>query len=95
MLPEFQYLPLVQIPKNDRTPDDFQPRAQIKRKFKAGELKCGDSEAIKKFTNEYIVPEKLVTDYVDHLAQIAIQKEKRKAETDRQRPATTTRIQRY
>ncbi|KAK2573031.1 hypothetical protein P5673_002061 [Acropora cervicornis] len=67
------------ISKNDRTPDDFQPRAQIKRKFKAGELKCGDSEAIKKFSNEYIVPEKLVTDYVDHLAQVAIQKEKRKA----------------
>ena len=31
------------------------------------------------------MPEKLVTDYVDHLAQIAIRKEKRKAETDRQR----------
>ena len=31
------------------------------------------------------MPEKLVTDYVDHLAQITIRKEKRKAETDRQR----------
>lgn len=35
--------------------------------------------------NEYIVLEKLVTDYVDHLAQIAIRKEKKKAETVRQR----------
>ena len=31
------------------------------------------------------MPEKLVTDYVDHLAQVAIRKEKKKAETDRQR----------
>ena len=60
-LPEFHYLPLLQTPTNDHTPDDFQPRALIKRKFEAGRLKCGDSEAIKKFSNEYIVPEKLVT----------------------------------
>ena len=92
-LPEFHYLPLLQTPTNDRTPDDFQPRVQIKRKFEAGKLKCGDSEAIKKFSNEYIVPEKLVTDYVDHLAQIGIRKEKKKAEITE--TVTTTRIQRY
>lgn len=57
----------IQTPKNDHTLVDFQPRAQIKRKLEAGKLKCGDGEAIKKFSNEFSVPEKLVTDYVDHV----------------------------
>ena len=36
-------------PTNGREPDDFQPRAQIKRLFEESEVVSGDSEAIRKF----------------------------------------------
>ena len=45
----------------------------------------GDSEAIRKFSDKYIVPEKLVAEYVEHLAQIKMRKEKRKEENERER----------
>ena len=32
----------------------------------------GDSEAIRKFSDEYIVPEKLVAEYTEHLVQITM-----------------------
>ena len=67
-----------------REPDDFQPRAQIKRLFEESELDNGDSEAIRKFSDKYIVPEKLVAEYVEHLAQIKMRKEKKKGETERE-----------
>ena len=56
-------------------PDNFQPRAQIKRLFEESELVSGDSEAIRKFSDKYIVPVKLVAEYVRHLAQIKMRKE--------------------
>ena len=58
---------------------DFQPRAQIKRLFEESELVSGDSEAIRKFSDKYIVLEKLVAEYVEHLAEtkIAQREEKR------------------
>ena len=66
-------------------PDDFQPRAQIKRLFEESELVSGDSEAIGEFSDKYIVPEKFVAEYVEHLAQIKMYKEKKKEETERER----------
>ena len=63
---------------NGREPDDFQPRAQIKRLFEESEVVSGDSEAIRKFSDKYIVPENLVAEYVEHLAQIKMRKEKKK-----------------
>ena len=50
-------------------------RAQIKRLFEESELVSGDSEAIRKFSDKYIVPVKLVAQYVRHLAQIKMRKE--------------------
>ena len=75
----------MQPPTNGREPDDFQPRAQIKRLFEESELVSGDSMAIRKFSEKYIVPEKLVAEYVEHLAQIKIPQEKKKEETERER----------
>jgi len=69
-LPNFYYLSWSATPTNGREPDDFQPRAQIKRLFEEHELVSGDSEAIRKFSDKYIVLEKLVAEYVDHLAKI-------------------------
>ena len=78
-LPNFHHLSWSATPTNGREPDDFQPRAQIKRLFEESELVCGDSEAIRKFSDKYIVLEKLVAEYVEHLAEtkIAQREEKR------------------
>ena len=75
----------VQPLTKSREPDDFQSRAQIKRLFEESELVSGDSEAIRKFSDKYIVLEKLVSEYVEHLAQIKMRKEKEKEETERER----------
>ena len=84
-LPNFHYLSWSATPTDGREPDDFQPRAQIKRLFEESELVSGDSEAIRKFSDKYIVLEKLVAEYVEHLAQIKMRKEKKKEETERER----------
>ena len=44
-----------------------------------------DCEAIRKFSDKYIVPEKLVAEYAEHLALIKMCKEKKKEETERER----------
>ena len=51
-LPTFHYLSWSATPTNGREPDDFQPRAQIKRFFEESELVSGDSEAIRKFSDK-------------------------------------------
>ena len=73
----------VQPPTNGREPDDFQSRAQIKRLFEESELVSGDSEAFRKFSDNF--PEKLVAEYVEHLPQIKMGKEKKKEKTERER----------
>ena len=74
-LPNFHHLSWSATPTKGRKPDNFQPRAQIKRLFEESELVSGDSEAIRKFSYKYIVPVKLVAQYVRHLAQIKMRKE--------------------
>ena len=49
------------------------------------ELVSGDSEAFRKFPDKYILPEKLVAEYAEHLAQIKMGKVKKKEETERER----------
>ena len=75
----FHYLSWSATPTNGHEQDDFQPRAQIKRLFEESELVSGDSEAIRKFSDKYIVLEKLVAEYVELLAEtkIAQREEKR------------------
>ena len=50
--------------------------------FEESELVSGDREAIRKFSDKYIVPEKLVAEHVEHLIQIKMRKEKKKEETE-------------
>ena len=71
-------------PSNGRELDDFQPRSQIKQLFEESEVVSGDSEAIRKFSDKYIVPEKLVEEYVEHLAEKKMRREKKKEETERE-----------
>jgi len=42
----------------------------------------GTVRCIRKFSDTYIVPEKLVAEYVGNLAQIKMHKEKKKEETE-------------
>ena len=63
----------------------FFVRQHLKRLFEESKLVSGDSEAITKFSDKYIVPEKLVAEYAQHLAQIKMRKEKKKEETERER----------
>ena len=86
-LPDFHYLPGTKTPTTGRKPDDYQPRAQIKQMFQEGTLKAGDKNAIKDFSEKYIVSEKLVADYIDHLTDIELRKDKRRTENDRKRTA--------
>ena len=79
-LPNFHSLSWTETPTFDREPDDFQPRAQIKRLFEGSILVSGDSEAIREFSDKYIVPEKLVAEYVEQM-----RKEKMKEENRRER----------
>ena len=65
------------IPTNGPEPDDFQNRAQIKRLFEESELVSRDSEAVRKFSDKYIVPENLVAEYVEHLAKIKMRRKRR------------------
>ena len=53
--------------------------------FEESELVSGDSEVIRKFSGKYIVPEKLLAEFVEHLAQTKMRKEKKKEETERER----------
>ena len=84
-LPDFHYLPRTKTPTSGRKPDDYQPRAQIKQLFQEGKLKAGDKKAIKEFSEKYIVSEKLVADYSEHLTDIEMRKDKRRTDNDRKR----------
>ena len=79
------YLPLSVTSIDGRESDDFQPRAQMKRMFHQNKLNPGDDETKAEFSRNCIVPQKFVKNYVDHLAQIEMRKEKRRAESERQK----------
>ena len=56
----------------------------MKQLVQEGKLKVGDKEAIKNFFSEkYIVSEKLVADYIEHLTEIEVRKDKRQTDNDR------------
>ena len=43
--------------------------------FYEGKLKAGDKKAIKEFSEKYIVSEKLVADYNEHLTDMEMRKD--------------------
>ena len=58
----------------------------MKRMFHQNKLNPGEDETKAEFSRHCIVPLKFVKkDYVDHLAQIEMRKEKRRAESERQK----------
>ena len=59
-LPDFYRLPGTKTPTSGRKPDDYQPRAQIKKVFQEGKLKAGDKKAIKQVSEKYMVSKSLL-----------------------------------
>jgi len=57
----------VQNEDGRRTPDDWQPRAQLKRLFHSSDIALDDTDAIKLFATKYAVEEKYVRSYLEHL----------------------------
>ena len=53
--------------------------------FQEGELKAGDKKAIKEFSEKFIVSEKLAADYIEHLTNTEMRKDKRPTDNDRKR----------
>ena len=49
-LPDSHYLPLSATSIDGREPDDFQPRAQMEKKFHQNKLNPGDDEKIAEFS---------------------------------------------
>ena len=57
----------------------------MKRMFHQHKLNPGDDETKAEFSRNCIVPLKFVKDYVDHLAETEMRKEKRRNESERQK----------
>ena len=53
--------------------------------FQEGKLKEGDKKAIEEFSGKSIASEKLVADYIDHLTDIELRKNKRPTDNDKKR----------
>ena len=51
--------------------------------FQKAKLKAGDKKAIKEFSEKYIVSEMLVADYIEHLTDIEMRKDKRRTDNER------------
>ena len=84
-LRDSHYLPSTKTPTSGRKPDDYQPRAQIKQLFREGKLKARDKKTVKEFSEKYIVSEKLVANYIEHLSDIEMIKDKRLTDNNRKR----------
>ena len=63
-----------------RVPDDWQPWSNIKKLYEQGKLTIDASDAIAEFSSKFIVNEKLVRNYIEHLSQLQSVYEIRKEE---------------
>ena len=70
---QFRYIPVGKTPNldisdgNERLQDDWQPRSKIRKLFDQKKLTADNSEAISEFSQKFIVEDKYVKAYVDHL----------------------------
>ena len=88
----YHYLSVGNIPVHNRAPDDFQPRAQLRKLFVEGNIKCGDNDKIEAFSKKYIVSPDLVKEYLEHLTNIEVRKNMRQDKSVRQRKMKKQKI---
>ena len=84
-VPEFKYLSVHTSSNNDENgkksvPDDWQPRSNFKKLFEQWKFSINASDAITEFSSKFIVDEKLVKNYIEHLLQLQSVNEIRKQE---------------
>ena len=65
-----------------RKPDNFQPRVCITKAFKDGEISLENRQAIQNFALALACEEKHAVNYIQHIKDIEIGKEKRSRERE-------------
>ena len=65
----------------ERKPDDWQPRHNIRKQYEQKNLSADDVDGVKEFSKKFVVEEKYVKSYLDHLTSL----ENLKKIRDRQR----------
>ena len=94
-LPSYHYLDVFDNPLVDNNkllpPNDFMPRAVVKKLFKEGELP--NMEDIKTFANQYVVKAEIVNVYIKHLKNIEFTKQLRATVTKNE--ANTMKTKKY
>ena len=53
--------------------------------FQEGKLNAGDKKAIKEFSEKYVASDKFAADYIEHLTDTEMRKDKRPTDNDRKR----------
>ena len=57
-------------PTDNRTIDDYLPRAQLRKAYHSGECSLEDLDSISKFAQEFFVSEECVKTYLEHCLEI-------------------------
>ena len=94
-LPEFHYLHYSETPKENREPDDFQPRTQLKKAHESGELTLSDSENVAAFADIFIVKTSLVVEYLRHIEMKAFKKKRAEEAKEKLRVAKEKKYEEY
>ncbi|XP_065130789.1 uncharacterized protein [Paramisgurnus dabryanus] len=81
-LPALKYCPYNRTPVDGRLPDDFQPRAQLKKAVLHRDVQLDNPISISEFAQKYVVDERCVREYVQHIKRMDLMKAKRSAEID-------------
>ena len=83
--------PMIDDTKNQpRLPDDWQPRANIKRMFSSGKL--GKNDEIQEFSKMFGVEKELVKKYVELLDELKTRKIPKKIPKEKEKTNTHTEI---
>ena len=74
-----------------RPADDYQPRVQLRKEFEKGILVSNDAINMRKFSEKYIVDEMYVKEYLVHLEQLKLEREKRRENVQKARETEAER----
>ena len=77
-------IPIIYNVPLSATSIKFSALSSNERSFHWNKLNLGNGETVAEFSLNYVVPQTFVKDYVDHLAQIEMCKEKQSAESEKQ-----------
>ena len=80
-MPGLCYLPFDKTPSvtssgSQRDVDDYQPKAQIEKKFEDETLALDDAKSIEMFSKTFAMEESLTRKYLEHLEYIRLKKKR-------------------